>query len=92
MQALMFAMYFAAITSLTPKECTTQFGEQKQDLLSRYRFGTEQALIQAELLNSMEMVTLQALVLYLVRFPQLYFPPFLSIRGCSCRVLLASSY
>ena len=67
MQALMFAMYFAAITSLTPQECAAQCGEQKQQLLSRYRYGTEQALMQAELLNSMEMVTLQALVIYLVR-------------------------
>lgn len=67
MQALMFAIYFAAITSLTPDECMIQFGEQKDDLLKRYRFGTEQALAHAELLNSMEMVTLQALVIYLVR-------------------------
>ncbi|KAL8704656.1 MAG: hypothetical protein Q9201_002190 [Fulgogasparrea decipioides] len=66
MQALMFAMYFAAVTSLTPEECMIQFGEHKKDLLSRYRYGTEQALIQAELLNSMEMVTLQALVIYLI--------------------------
>ncbi|KAI4175553.1 MAG: hypothetical protein LQ343_001544 [Gyalolechia ehrenbergii] len=66
MQALMFAIYFAAITSLTPDECMIQFGEQKDDLLKRYRFGTEQALAHAELLNSMEMVTLQALVIYLI--------------------------
>ena len=66
MQALMFAMYFAAITSLTPQECMTEFGEQKTELLARYRYGTEQALVQADILNSMEMVTLQALVIYLV--------------------------
>ncbi|KAL8835686.1 MAG: hypothetical protein Q9170_003225 [Blastenia crenularia] len=58
MQALMFAMYFAAITSLTQEECLDEFGKQKEDLLSQYRFGTEQALVQAELLNSMEVVTL----------------------------------
>ncbi|KAL8695544.1 MAG: hypothetical protein Q9224_003367, partial [Gallowayella concinna] len=67
MQALMFAMYFAAITSLTPEECMASFGEEKHQLLARYRFGTEQALVQADILNSMEMVTLQALVIYLVR-------------------------
>lgn len=67
MQALMFAMYFAAITSLTAEECMVIFREQKQQLLARYRFGTEQALVQADILNSMEMVTLQALVIYLVR-------------------------
>ncbi|KAL8724927.1 MAG: hypothetical protein Q9166_007675 [cf. Caloplaca sp. 2 TL-2023] len=66
MQALMFAMYFAAITSLTSEECTALFGEQKHQLLARYRFGTEQALVQADILNSMETVTLQALVIYLI--------------------------
>ncbi|KAI4263155.1 MAG: hypothetical protein L6R42_001695 [Xanthoria sp. 1 TBL-2021] len=66
MQALMFAMYFAAITSLTPEECMKDFGEQKTELLARYRYGTEQALVQADILNSMEMVTLQALVIYLI--------------------------
>ncbi|KAL8858620.1 MAG: hypothetical protein Q9178_004914 [Gyalolechia marmorata] len=66
MQALMFAMYFAAITSITPEECMASFGEEKNQLLARYRFGTEQALVQADILNSMEMVTLQALVIYLI--------------------------
>lgn len=66
MQALMFAIYFAAITSLTHEECTLQIGEHKEELLARYRYGTEQALVQAQLLNSSEMVTLQALVIYLV--------------------------
>ncbi|KAL8819178.1 MAG: hypothetical protein Q9223_002331 [Gallowayella weberi] len=60
MQALMFAMYFAAITSLTPEECMASFREEKHQLLARYRYGTEQALVQADILNSMEMVTLQA--------------------------------
>ncbi|KAL9595960.1 MAG: hypothetical protein Q9219_006120 [cf. Caloplaca sp. 3 TL-2023] len=66
MQALMFAIYFAATTSLTQDQCISQFGEPRDNLLKKYRFGTEQALVQAELLNSMEMVTLQALVIYLV--------------------------
>ncbi|KAL8667811.1 MAG: hypothetical protein Q9202_000276 [Teloschistes flavicans] len=66
MQALMFAIYFAAVTSLTPDECMAQLGDHKQQLLDRFRFGTEQALIQANLLVSMEMVPLQALVIYLI--------------------------
>lgn len=70
MQALMFAMYFAAVTSLTPDECMIQLGEPRQQLLTKYRYGTEQALVQAQLLTSSEMVTLQALVIYLVRIPQ----------------------
>ncbi|KAL8769399.1 MAG: hypothetical protein Q9209_004627 [Squamulea sp. 1 TL-2023] len=66
MQALMFAMYFAAITSSTAEECMASFGEERNQLLARYRFGTEQALVHADMLNSMEMVTLQALVIYLI--------------------------
>lgn len=76
MQALMFAMYFAAVTSVAPEECMAQFGEPKQQLLTKYRYGTEQALVQAQLLTSSEMVTLQALVIYLVRILQLLTNPY----------------
>ncbi|KAI4163671.1 MAG: hypothetical protein LQ342_002705 [Letrouitia transgressa] len=66
MQALMFAIYYAAVTSLTPGDCMVQFGEEKAALLAKYRFGTEQALAKADILNSMEIVTLQALVIFLI--------------------------
>lgn len=74
MQALMFAIYYAAVTSLTSGDCMVQFGEEKAALLAKYRFGTEQALAKADILNSMEIVTLQALVIFLVRNPLILFP------------------
>lgn len=65
-EALLFAMYYAAITSLTEEECLQWFPEGKQHLLARYRMGTETALANADLLNTREMGTLQALLVFLV--------------------------
>lgn len=41
-------------------------GVEKDVLLKRYRFGTEQALARADFLNTNEIVTVQAFVLFLV--------------------------
>ncbi|TVY44870.1 Bikaverin cluster transcription factor [Lachnellula occidentalis] len=65
-EALMFAIYFATITSMNGNEVKTNFGISKGLLLKQYRFGTEQALARAGLLNTNEIVTVQAFVLFLV--------------------------
>ena len=65
-EALLFAMYYAAITSLTQEECLQNFHDGKNSLLARYRSGTESALANANLLNTREIGTLQALVIFLV--------------------------
>lgn len=44
----------------------TNFGVRKESLLRQYRFGTEQALARAGFLNTNEIVTVQAFVLFLV--------------------------
>lgn len=41
-------------------------GLEKDVLLKRYRFGTEQALARADFLNTNEIVTVQAFVLFLI--------------------------
>lgn len=66
LEAVSFAIYFAAVTSMTPQECMTHLGEDKEILLAQYKRGTETALAQADLLNTMEMVTLQAFTIYIV--------------------------
>lgn len=66
LEALMFAVYFAAVTSLTPSECQMRFGESKETLLARYRVAVEKSLGKSNLLTSQNMMTLQALTLYLV--------------------------
>ncbi len=65
-EALMFAIYLAAVTSLSPEECRTLLSEDKGTALSKYRFATEQALARAGFLNTQERIVLEAFVLFLV--------------------------
>lgn len=66
MEALLFAIYYSAITSLTKEQCVQMFQADKDLLLKRYRQGVEVALGKADILNSTELGTLQALVIFLV--------------------------
>ena len=65
-EAICFAIYFAAVTSLSNEQCIARLGVERDILLERYKRGTEAALAQADFLNSMEIVTLQAFTLYIV--------------------------
>ncbi|KAI0810382.1 fungal-specific transcription factor domain-containing protein [Xylaria sp. FL0064] len=62
--ALFFAMYYAAVTSLTPEDCARTLGRPRADLLNLYQAGIEQALVRADYLNNTSLETLQALTLY----------------------------
>ncbi|KAH8594207.1 hypothetical protein B0O99DRAFT_625326 [Bisporella sp. PMI_857] len=64
--ALEFAIYYATTTSLTPDECLERLGEKKAFLLPKFRFSTEVALARADFINTEDMSTLQALILYLI--------------------------
>lgn len=68
LEAVSFAMYFSAVTSMTAEECQRDFGEDRHILLNLYKHNTEMALTQADFLNSMEIPTLQAFVIYLVGY------------------------
>lgn len=63
-EALFFAMYFAAVTSLTPESCQRQLGEDRGLLVLQYRQGVELALARADYLNNTSLESLQALTLY----------------------------
>ena len=67
--AVKFAIYYATTTSWTPEECLGQLGEEKAVLLHRFRSSTELALARADFINTEDVSTLQALVLYLVIQP-----------------------
>lgn len=69
-EALLFAIYFASITSMNEKQCRDAFQEGKVSLLRRYRFAVEHGLARAEFLSSHNLVTLQALVIFLVTHQQ----------------------
>jgi len=65
-ECLLFAIYYGAVTSLTPQDCQARFNEEKQVLLSRYRFAIEQSLARANFLTTEEIVVLQAFVIFLI--------------------------
>ncbi|KAJ3532954.1 hypothetical protein NM208_g8202 [Fusarium decemcellulare] len=64
-EALMMAMYFAVVVSLPPDECLQKLGGDKTSLLCMYRSATEQALSRARLLETDEIITLQAFAIFL---------------------------
>lgn len=66
MEAFLFAMYCAAVTTLAPEDCLETFQEEKESLLAKYRHGAEMAFANADLFTSANMVLLQALVIFLV--------------------------
>lgn len=55
-ESLIFVVFFAAVTCMTPNDCREILGEDKNELLVRYRFATEQALERAGLLTTQEVV------------------------------------
>lgn len=70
LEAVTFAAYFAAVLSMSPQECLTYLGEDKDILSARYKRITEAALVQADFLNSLEITALQALTIYIVSTPE----------------------
>jgi hypothetical protein len=66
LEALMFAIYCAALMTLTDDEVVKTFGETKTKLLTRYRLCAQQALINAGVLKTSELVVLQAFIIFLV--------------------------
>lgn len=66
LEALLFAIYYGAVTSSTPEDCMQTWGEDRQALLERYRFGLEQGLARANFLFCDEIIILQAFVVFLI--------------------------
>ena len=66
LEALMFSIYSTSILSLVVEDCQTMFGSSKDDLLMRYQFGCQQALLNSGFLRSSDRDCLTALYLYLV--------------------------
>lgn len=69
MESLMFSIYCIAITSLSNDECQSMLGMSQTDLLTKYQFGCQQALMNARFLVSRERDTLISLYLFLVGQP-----------------------
>ncbi|EEU39044.1 uncharacterized protein NECHADRAFT_94408 [Fusarium vanettenii 77-13-4] len=71
MEALLFAISLAAITSMDEEAVSFNFNTPKSQLIQRYQFGTEQALARADFLVTKDIIVLQALVVYLSLLPHL---------------------
>lgn len=65
-EALLFAMYFGAVTSMQPDSCMRQLGEDRRLLSVQYKQAVEHALARADYLNSTSLETLQAFMIYSV--------------------------
>ncbi|KAJ5375270.1 hypothetical protein N7517_007276 [Penicillium concentricum] len=64
-EALVFSVYFAAASSLTPEQCVAQLAEDHAVVVKRYRFAVEQALARAGFFHTHKLIVLQAAVLFL---------------------------
>ncbi|KAL9027123.1 MAG: hypothetical protein Q9196_004309 [Gyalolechia fulgens] len=65
MEALMFAIYYAAVVALPAEDCETMFGIPQPVVMNKYMLATQQALNAAKLLKNLDMMVLQALVVFL---------------------------
>ncbi|KAL4765779.1 Zn(II)2Cys6 transcription factor [Aspergillus foveolatus] len=64
-EAVLFAVYFASVTSMDADRCAAELGQTHVSLLRHYRFVTEQALARANFLHTQSLPVLQATTLFL---------------------------
>ncbi|KAJ5632793.1 hypothetical protein N7490_009132 [Penicillium lividum] len=65
-EALMFSIYYGAVTSMEEEDILINFGVSKQDLNLKYRLGLEYALAKADFLNAPDLVLVQSLANFLL--------------------------
>ncbi|KAI0099458.1 fungal-specific transcription factor domain-containing protein [Daldinia grandis] len=64
-EALMFAIYYSAITSMEEEDVAANLGSSKSELNLKYRLGLEYALAKADFLNVPDVVLIQAFAIFL---------------------------
>ncbi|RMZ89503.1 hypothetical protein DV736_g3263, partial [Chaetothyriales sp. CBS 134916] len=72
LEALMFAIYLCAVTSLDDTECERTFRETRRLLLARYRQGAKRSLSRSRFLGTGDIQVLQAFVLFLLMMREDY--------------------
>ncbi|RSL87635.1 hypothetical protein CEP51_002135 [Fusarium floridanum] len=65
-EALMFSIYYAAVTSMEEDDVATNFGSTKAELNLKFRLGLEHALAKADFLNDPNTVLVQAFAIFLM--------------------------
>lgn len=73
-EALMFAIFGAAVMTLKDGECQSRFNETRRSILSRFTKATEAALSRAKFMATTSLVVLQALVIHLFSVRDIYEP------------------
>ncbi|KAH6672696.1 fungal-specific transcription factor domain-containing protein [Plectosphaerella plurivora] len=63
--ALLFAVYYAAVTSMEDADVLASFGAPKADLNYRFRLGLEHALARADFVRLPDLALVQAFVIFL---------------------------
>jgi hypothetical protein len=66
LEALLFNIYFISINSLTEAESMASFGVTKSSLQARYHVASQQALLNVNLMRTLDLTVMQAFMLYLV--------------------------
>lgn len=66
LQAIVFAVMFSAVASMTEMEITATFSRPKKQVLTNFQSGVEVALGKAHFLRTTKIETVQALVIYLI--------------------------
>lgn len=66
LEALMFAIYSAALMCMQDDEVSKYFEDSRPTLLARYRECVQQALVNAGVLGTSELMVLQAFLLFIV--------------------------
>ncbi|KAF2795973.1 hypothetical protein K505DRAFT_301175 [Melanomma pulvis-pyrius CBS 109.77] len=64
-EALMFSIYYAAITSMEEDDVMANFGSSKSNLNLKYRLGLEYALAKADFLDAPDIVLVQAFAIFI---------------------------
>ncbi|KAL8953628.1 MAG: hypothetical protein Q9222_000514 [Ikaeria aurantiellina] len=86
-EALIFAIYAAAVMSLNNDDCRERLGEPRKTLLSRYTAATKVALSRAKFMSSTNLAVLQALVLHIITVRDIYEPRTIwSLTGVAVRI------
>jgi hypothetical protein len=73
-QALMFAIFGAAVLTLKDDDCQRRFNETRRSMLSKYTSATETALSLAKFMSTTSLVVLQALVIHIYAVRDIYEP------------------
>lgn len=67
-QAVVFAAWFSAVVSMDEVRTTREFGFSKANLIGNMKIGTEAALSKANFLRTTNVETMQAFIMYMVRW------------------------